>query len=254
MARTGWKRNCWSAGREHQGANAPDSTGQLEVLVGAIPWGFKSPLRHEELLPSPDRLEGRAEQFFDFPVDSSTLVGEGEPEARVKLPAFVGSGYVSQQTGKPSVAQQDRPDHCGGQDGGRAPGSVSVEDPVCLRQVRLGLSGVRDEQARIKPSVYRRDMALEPSLGVGCEPPRFYDGMRVRIDALVHAQQRVDGLVDVVRVEHAAEPHVERGEDTRLSHGKRARVFDVAGVVGPVDAAVVVMQSAVCRVFAWSLA
>ncbi len=35
------------------------------------------------------------------------------------------------------------------------------------------------------------------------------------------------------------------GEDTSLSHGERARVFDVAGVVGPVDAAVVVVQSAV---------
>ena len=211
--------------------------------------GVQVPPPTRRVTPAPPTAwkEGR-NNIFDFPVDSATLVGEGEPEARVKLPAFVGSGYVSQQTGKPSVAQQDRPDHCGGQDGGRAPGSVSVEDPVCLRQVRLGLSGVRDEQARIKPSVYRRDMALEPSLGVGCEPPRFYDGMRVRIDALVHAQQRVDGLVDVVRVEHAAEPHVERGEDTRLSHGKRARVFDVAGVVGPVDAAVVVMQSAVCAV------
>ena len=206
---------------------------------------FKSPLRHEELLPSPTAWKGGAEQFFDFPVHNSALAGEGEPEARVKLPAFVGSGYVSQQTGKPSVAQQDRPDHCGGQDGGRVPGSVSGEDPVCLRQVRLGLSGIRDEQARIKPSVYRRDMALQPSLGVGCEPPRFYNRRRVRIDALVQAQQRVDGLVDVVRVEHAAEPHVERGQDTRLSDGKRARVFDVAGVIGPVDAAVVVMQSAI---------
>ena len=137
--------------------------------------------------PPPDRLEGRAEQFFDFAVDNSTLEGEGEPEARVKLPAFVGSGYVSQQTGKPSVTQQDGPDHCGGQHCGRVAGSVSGEDPVCLRQVRLGLSGIRDEQARLKPSVYRRDMALQPSLGVGCEPPRFYDGRRVRIDALVQA-------------------------------------------------------------------
>jgi CheY-like chemotaxis protein len=82
-------------------------------------------------------------------------------------------------------------------------------------------------------------------LGVGCEPPRFYQRRRLRIDALVETQQGVDGLVDVVRVEPAAGLHVERGEDTRLSHGERARVFDVAGVVGPVDAAVVVVQSVV---------
>ena len=142
------------------------------------------------------------------------------------------------------MAQQDGPDHCGGQHGGRVAGSVSGGS----RLPSPGPSGPVRYPRRaswIKPSVYRRDMSLQPSLGVGCEPPRFYNRRRVRIDALVQAQQRVDGLVDVVRVEHAAEPQVERGEDTRLSNGKRARVFDVAGVIGPVDAAVVVVQSPV---------
>ena len=144
------------------------ATRQSEIVGVTPPTRRVTPLP-----PPPDRLEGRAEQFSDFPVDNSTLEGEGEPEARRKLPAFVGSGYVSQQTGKPSVAQQDRPDHCGGQRGGRVAGSVSGEDPVALRQVRLGLSGIRDEQARIKPSVYRRDMALQPS------------GRRLRASALL---------------------------------------------------------------------
>jgi len=40
------QRNPWSAAQNYQDANAPDGPGQLEVLVGAIPWGFKSPLRH----------------------------------------------------------------------------------------------------------------------------------------------------------------------------------------------------------------
>jgi hypothetical protein len=39
------------------------------------------PTRRVTPLP-PDRSEGRAEQFFDFPVDNSALVGEGKPEAR----------------------------------------------------------------------------------------------------------------------------------------------------------------------------
>ena len=39
--------SAWSAAQKDPGANAPDAgPGQLEVLVGAIPWGLKSPLRH----------------------------------------------------------------------------------------------------------------------------------------------------------------------------------------------------------------
>jgi hypothetical protein len=65
MDGTVWTHKSWSAAQKHQGANASDGPGQLEVLVGAIPWGFKSPLRHEELLPSPPTAwnEGRNISF-----------------------------------------------------------------------------------------------------------------------------------------------------------------------------------------------
>jgi hypothetical protein len=88
-------------------------------------------------------------------------------------------------------------------------------------------------------------VAGEASLGVGCEPPCFHDGRGVPVNARVETKQRVDGLVDVVRVEQAAEPHVEHGQETRLSHRERAGVFHVAGVVRPVNAGVVVMEFAV---------
>jgi hypothetical protein len=42
----GCTQSGWSTTQEHTASKAPDSPGQLEGLVSARTWGFKSPLRH----------------------------------------------------------------------------------------------------------------------------------------------------------------------------------------------------------------